>query len=53
MAFIDLTKAFDSVNRQALWKTLSKVGCPKKFLIILRLLHDGMSAIVLTDGSET
>lgn len=26
MAFIDLTKAFDSVNRQALWLILAKIG---------------------------
>ncbi|KAL3059301.1 hypothetical protein OYC64_011261 [Pagothenia borchgrevinki] len=30
MAFIDLTKAFDSVNCQALWLVLAKIGCPEK-----------------------
>ena len=53
MAFIDLTKAVDSVNRQALWKIIAKYGCAMKFINILRLLYDGMSATVLTDGSET
>ena len=53
MAFIDLTKAFDSVNRQALWTILSKCGCPDKYIRILRLLHDNMSAAVLCNGSET
>ena len=53
MAFIDLTKAFDSVNREALWKILSKAGCPEKYIRILRLLHDSMSATVLCSGSET
>ena len=24
--FVDLTKAFDTVNRDALWKVLSKLG---------------------------
>ena len=47
MAFIDLTKAFDSINREALWRILAKYGCPEKFISILRLLHDGMSARVL------
>ena len=46
MAFIDLTKAFDSVNRAALWQILGKFGCPEKFISIVRLLHDGMSARV-------
>ncbi len=27
MAFIDLTKAFDMVDRQALWSILSMYGC--------------------------
>ena len=47
MAFIDLTKAFDSINREALWRILAKYGCPEKFISTLRLLHDGMSARVL------
>ena len=43
MAFIDLTKAFNSINREALWKVLSRFGCPANFIIILRLLHDKMT----------
>lgn len=31
MVFIDLTKAFDSVNCQALWLVLAKIGCPGKY----------------------
>ena len=27
--FIDLSKAFDTVNRSTLWKILLKLGCPK------------------------
>lgn len=54
MAFIDLTKAFDSVNRTALWCILSKIGCPDKYLKILRLLHDDMTATVVgNSGCET
>jgi hypothetical protein len=40
-AFIDLTKAFDTVSRDGLWKILAKLGCPPKFLAILQQLHDG------------
>lgn len=50
MAFIDLTKAFDSVNLQALWLVLAKIGCPSKYIQVLRLLHDNMSATVLSGG---
>lgn len=30
MTFIDLTKAFDTMNRQHRWKILSKCGCLEK-----------------------
>ncbi|XP_062862816.1 uncharacterized protein LOC134324867 [Trichomycterus rosablanca] len=52
MAFIDLTKAFDSVNRQALWLVLAKIGCPEKYIRVLRLLHDNMSATVLRGSGD-
>lgn len=54
MAFIDFSKVFDSVNHQALWLVLAKIGCPEKYLRVLRLLHDNMSATVLSgSGDET
>ncbi|XP_067839378.1 uncharacterized protein [Heptranchias perlo] len=53
MAFFDLAKAFDSVNREGLWSILLKFGCPLKFVTILRLLHDDMQAVILTNGSIT
>ena len=40
-AFVDLTKAFDTVRRDGLWKILARHGCPPKFLTILRQLHEG------------
>ena len=42
LAFIDLTKAFDSVNREALWACLARLGRPPKFVNITRQLHEGM-----------
>ena len=48
--FIDLTKAFDTVNREALWTVLERIGCPPKFLSMIRLLHDGMTGQVLSSG---
>ena len=50
ITFVDLTKAFDTVNRDALWKIMSKFGCPEKFVNIVRLFHDGMQARVKDDG---
>ncbi|BHF70120.1 hypothetical protein SprV_0301317000 [Sparganum proliferum] len=44
--FVDLTKAFDTVNREGLWKIMKEFGCPERFIEMLRQLHDGMMARV-------
>ena len=46
-AFVDLTKAFDD----GLWKILARLGCPPKFLTILRQLHEGQQGQVKHRGS--
>ena len=53
MAFIDLTKTFDSVNREATWTCLARLGCPPKFVSITRQLHEGMKGCVLNDGDQS
>ena len=53
IAFIDLQKAFDTVNRELLWIVLEKFGTPPKFLTILKKLHDGMTATVLASGERS
>ena len=50
-AFIDLTKAFDTVSREGLWKIMFKLGCPPKFLTILQQLHVGQKGQVKHTGS--
>ena len=50
MTFMDLTKAFDTVCREGLWKIMAKFGCPTKFKAIVRQFHDGMLARVPNDG---
>ena len=45
-AFVDLTKAFDTVSHDGLWKILAHFGCPLKFLTILRRLHEGQQCQV-------
>ena len=41
--FINLTKVFNTVNREALWMVLERYGNPKKFVRLIQLLHDGMT----------
>nr|VZI42022.1 unnamed protein product [Spirometra erinaceieuropaei] len=49
--FVDLTKAFDTVNRKGLWKIMQKFGCPEQFTQMMRQLHDGMMARVTDNGA--
>ena len=51
MTFVDLTKPFDTVSREGLWKIMAKFGCPAKFIAIVRQFHDGMLARVQNDDS--
>ena len=53
IAFIDLTKAFDSVSREGLYIVLRKVGCPQKLLNLIRSLHMGMMATVAYENEES
>ena len=51
LAFVDLRKAYDCVNREALWKVLEKrYQLPGKILRILRALHDGTVGAVRAYG---
>ena len=48
--YVDLTKAYDSVNREALWAILKRIGVPPKVVAVIRDLHDNMKARVCVDG---
>ena len=50
-AFVDLTKAYDTVSRYGLWKILARLVCPPKFLTILHQLHEGQQGQVKHNGS--
>ncbi|VDL91480.1 unnamed protein product [Schistocephalus solidus] len=49
--FVDLTKAFDTVNRDGLWKVMRKFGYPEWFPHMVRQLHNGMTARVTDNGT--
>ena len=51
LLFIDLTKAFDTINREGLWCILEKTGCPPHFVAIIRSFHDGMK-VTVREGTE-
>ena len=33
MTFVNLTKAFDTVTHDGVWKIMAKFGCPAKFIV--------------------
>ena len=47
--FIDLTKAYDSVDRTLLWTVLVRFGVPQNMISFIRQVHDGMRACVRLD----
>nr|VZI25274.1 unnamed protein product [Spirometra erinaceieuropaei] len=49
--FVDLTKAFGTMNREGLWKIMQKFGCPERFNQMVRQLHDGIMARVTDNGA--
>ena len=51
VVFVDLTKAFDTVNRDGLWTILAKLGCPQKFVNVVKSLHEGMQAQILDQSA--
>lgn len=52
IVLFNLSKAFDTVNRETLWMILRKYGCLDKLVTIIRLLHDRMTASVLWVGEQ-
>ena len=50
MTFVHLTKVFDTVSREGLWKIMAKFGCPAKFIATVWQIHDGMLARFQNDG---
>jgi hypothetical protein len=50
MAFIDLTKAYDWVNRDALWRILCIYRVPSRIVQLLEDLHVGTLVTVRLGG---
>ena len=52
MCFVDLQKAYDSADRELLWKVLARAGVPEEMIAVIRQFHDGMQAQVRMDDGE-
>lgn len=49
-AFLDISKAYDSVDRPAMWKILKKFGLPSKIIDIIESLHVGQQGRIIQNG---
>ncbi|BHF81933.1 hypothetical protein SprV_0802506800 [Sparganum proliferum] len=49
--FVGLTKTFDTVDCEALWKIMQKFGCPERFTQMERQLHHVMTAHATDSGA--
>ena len=52
ICFIDLAKAYDSVDRVLLWEVLVRFGVPPRMIKVIRMFHDGMRARVKLDDGD-
>ena len=51
LCFVDISKAYDSFNRNALWKVLRRShNLPVKIINILKDFHDGTQGVVRFEG---
>ena len=53
IVFVDFSKAFDTVDRDLLWKVLRLFGCPERLVEMIRLFHDGMKATVCVGDEQS
>ena len=50
VVYIDLIKAFNTVNDNGLWKILCRFGCPEKLVLLSESFHGGMQGRVQGNG---
>ena len=51
--FIDFQKAFDSVDRDVIWRLMYHYGFPPKFVTIIQQLYEDATCRVIHDGKLT
>jgi hypothetical protein len=53
IALLDITKAYDRVNRELLWGKMSKMGFPGKLITLLQNTYKNPVSIIKFQGVET
>ena len=52
ICFLDLAKAYDSVDRVLLWEVLGRFGVPPRMIKVIRIFHDGLRPRVQLDDGD-
>ena len=53
ICFIYLTKAYDCVPRELMWRVLDRYGVPPRMCTMIKRLHNGMKVFARVDGDLT
>ena len=53
IVFVDFRKAFDSVDRDMLWRVLRRFGCPEHFVRMIEQFHTGAKGRVVVRQQES
>ncbi|KAL8596941.1 hypothetical protein ACOMHN_027887 [Nucella lapillus] len=51
--FVDFQKAFDSVDREVIWKLMQHYGFPLKYIAIIQQLYEDVTCRVIHEGKLT
>jgi hypothetical protein len=50
--FVDIVKAFDSVNQEMLWKILKKYGIPEKRIPTIKKMYTSINTKISIEDAE-
>ena len=50
LAFIDISKAYDSIQRSLIWLALKKIGLPPKLIKMIQVIYQSMNAELESKG---
>ena len=51
--FIDLTKAFDRVQRHRIWESLNRRGIPRTLIQKIQMMYEGGATKLFINGKKT